>query len=390
MLRDAIRIGLFDLKLMLKQKETLLWTFLMPGVFFYFIGTVTGGFSGGGGTRIDTLAVRVADDAGFLADAVVRRLGEQDFRVVLPDDAEAQAGEDPPPRFEDYDTRLTIPPGFTAGALAGEVQELAFEQDDDGLTAGFAEIRLNRAVYTTLADLVAARVSADGEPTQADLDALAEMPRALSLDVTQAGRRARIPNGFEQAVPGTMVMFAMIILLTSGATSLLVERRMGLLRRLASAPMRREAVVLGKWLGRVALGAVQLAFAMALGSIAFGVAWGPQLPMLCVVLMCYAGMLSALSLLVGNFARSEGQAVGLSVLATNVLAALGGCWWPIEITPRAMQKLAMFLPTGWAMDAVHKLVSFGAPASSALPHALGMAFLAVLLGAAVARTLRFQ
>jgi hypothetical protein len=42
------------------------------------------------------------------------------------------------------------------------------------------------------------------------------------------------------------------------------------------------------------------------------------------------------------------------------------------------------------MDAVHKLVSFGAPAASVLPHALGMAAIALVLGHVVARTLRFH
>lgn len=37
-----------------------------------------------------------------------------------------------------------------------------------------------------------------------------------------------------------------------------------------------------------------------------------------------------------------------TVLA-DLLAAWGGCWWPIEITPEWLQKFAMFLPTGWTM-----------------------------------------
>ena len=47
------------------------------------------------------------------------------------------------------------------------------------------------------------------------------------------------PIGFSQAVPGTMVMFTMLVLLTSGAVTLVVERDQGLLRRLASAPISR-------------------------------------------------------------------------------------------------------------------------------------------------------
>ena len=67
-----------DLRVMLVQRETLLWTFLMPFVFFWFIGTVTSGFSGGGSGKT-YLALRVGEDAGFLADELTARLGTEGF-----------------------------------------------------------------------------------------------------------------------------------------------------------------------------------------------------------------------------------------------------------------------------------------------------------------------
>ena len=82
---------------------------------------------------------------------------------------------------------------------------------------------------------------------------------------------------------------------------------------------------------------------------------------------------AAAGLMLGSIAKTDGQAAGLGVLAANVLAALGGCWWPIEITPAWMQKLQLFLPTGWAMDALHKLVSFGAGESVAVVAAASIA-----------------
>jgi hypothetical protein len=42
---------------------------------------------------------------------------------------------------------------------------------------------------------------------------------------------------------------------------------------------------------------------------------------------------------------------------------------PIEIAPAGMQSLAITLPTGWAMDPMHRLLHFGDPAAAALPHA---------------------
>ena len=71
------------------------------------------------------------------------------------------------------------------------------------------------------------------------------------------------------------------------------------------------------------------------------------------------------------------------------LGALGGCWWPIEIAPRWMQTLALCLPTGWAMDAMHRLVSFGDPAA-AVPHVLALGAGAGVLGGVAARVFRYE
>ena len=87
----------------------------------------------------------------------------------------------------------------------------------------------------------------------------------------------------------------------------------------------------------------------------------------------------SLGILLGNLARSEGQMAGIGVMTSMSMAALGGCWWPVEITPDWMQSLQLWLPTGWIMDALHTLVSFGRGPSAALPH-----LLATSMGAEVA------
>jgi ABC-2 type transport system permease protein len=39
--------------------------------------------------------------------------------------------------------------------------------------------------------------------------------------------------------------------------------------------------------------------------------------------------------------------------------ALGGCWWPLEIVPDFIKVVAHLVPTAWAMDALHQLITFG-------------------------------
>ena len=376
-LAGAWFVGRKDVQYLLRSKETYLWVFLMPIVFFYLIGTITGGFSDAGDSR-DQVAVAGGADAGFLYDQLGRRLEEQELALVPVGETELSS----------YPRRLTVPPDMTSRLLAGEQVELTFVRRGGGLATDFDEIRVQRAVYTTLADLVT--LAQEGAVTEAALAELNETPRALTLEVAMAGERRRIPSGFEQAVPGTMVMFTLLVMLTSGAVLLVIERREGLLRRLAATPLTRGSVVLGKWGGKLVLGLVQIAFALLAGRILFGLDWGHQLPMVLLVLLFYAALVSALGVLLGSVARTEGQAVGLGVLATNVLAALGGCWWPIEVTPQWMQKFSLVLPTGMTMDAIHRLVSFGRPASSALPHLAALAALTVVAGWLATRLFRYE
>jgi ABC-2 type transport system permease protein len=380
MLRSAFFLARKDVQYMLRERETLLWIFIMPVVFFFFIGTITGGFSDTGNPdRPDPLVVEASPEAGFLAAHLTKRLETTGFRIYDPDSV-SLASKVP---------RLFIPTDFTDSVLAGHPMTLTLTRRNEGLGADYDEIRIQRASYSVLADLVTAAESGSG-PTPEALDAILAAPRTLTLEVSRAGRRHEIPTGFDQAVPGTMVMFTLMVLLTTGAILLVIERNQGLLRRLASSPMPRSGIIAGKWGGRIALAAVQIGFAMVLGRFLFKVDWGPNLPMLLVVLFFYAALLAMVGIVLGNLVRTEGQAVGIGVLSANVLAAMGGCWWPIEITQPWMQKLALFLPTGWAMDAMHKLVSFGAPASSVLPH-IGVMFAAsIVMGWIAVRTFRFQ
>ncbi|HUP02205.1 MAG TPA: ABC transporter permease, partial [Gemmatimonadota bacterium] len=286
--------------------------------------------------------------------------------------------------------RLVLPAGFTDSLTAG--REVTVRLAREGAldpAARWDQIRVGRAVYGMLADAALA-ARAGGTVDAASIARERERPRLYTLDVKPAGRLVEAPVGFQQAVPGTMVMFTLLVLLTSGAVLLVIERIEGLLRRVASAPLPREGVVAGKWASRLALGIVQIGFAMALGTLLFDVEWGPDLPMVALVLLAWASFAAGLAILAGNLVRTEGQAIAIGVFSANLLAALGGCWWPIEITPEWAQKVALALPTGWTMDALHRLMNFQAGALSAVPHVIALATATLVVGWAAARTFRFD
>jgi len=372
MLSDVLFLVTRDLWHMLRRRETLLWTFVMPVIFFYFIGNVSGGF--GRADEPDPIAVVQRADAGFLVHELETRLAQRNFRVI---------------HQPNYFRQIHVPANFTALVLAGQDPEVDFVRYGSGVNAAYEQMRVGRAVDTLSADVGILKSRGIAPSPEAFAD-LARQPRRISLKVTSAGQRKVAPIGFEQAVPGMLVMFTMLVLLNVGGVTLLVERRQGILRRLASAPISRGSVVLAKWGARVSLGFVQILFAMLTGTILFKVHWGDHLGAILLVLAAYASMVAVFGLLLGNFARIEGQVVGMGVVLSNVLAALGGCWWPIEITPPWAQKLALVFPTGWAMDALHKLMSFGDAPSAVLPYTGGFIAIALTAGYLLARRFRFE
>jgi ABC-type Na+ efflux pump permease subunit len=378
MLRDAFYIARMDARHLLSRRETIVWTFVMPLVFFYFIGTISRRDSSV--EARDPLAVSAAADAGFLADQLTDRLTAGDYRIVRTHSSE---------EFLSYSRRLEIPAGFTDSVLAGHPMKVRFTRAGAELDTTFDQVRIARAVYTLLADLSTIRARG-AAPAPESFAALAAEPRTLTLDVHSAGSRIEPPTGFEQSVPGTMVMFTLLVLFTSGAVSLTIERRLGILRRLASSPMSRGAVVLGKWGARMVVGSIQIAFAMLAGRLLFHVSWGPNLAVVVLTLLTYGALAAALAMLLGNWGHTEGQVLGLGVILSNVMAGLGGCWWPAEITPVWAQKMALFLPTGLTMNALHKLVNFGASPASVAPHVAVLTAAAALALYALSRVFKFQ
>lgn len=379
MLDSAFHLALADLRHTLRRREVWLWTFVLPIVFFYFIGTITARMGGGDGP--DTLAVVVPPEAGFLADRFVNHLTAGGYTVVRVKSPEGL-------EHVNEERKVFVPADFTQSLLNRKQAKLSFRHRDDGQSDDSDRFRIQKAAYESVADM--ATVQLQGKPVDAaSLIALDSAPRNLELVKQTAGTRREIPTGFEQAVPGTMVFFLLLVLMTNNAANLVAERDAGILRRLASAPMSRGAVVLGKWGVRMMLGVMQIIFCMLAGRFLFHVHWGPYVIVVLVVMVVYGSFCAAMGLWLGSIARTRQQAGGLGALASNILACIGGCWWPVEIMPRAMQTFSKLTPTGLTMDALHQLVNFGSVPQVILPHVAALALLAVGAGALAARSFKF-
>jgi ABC-type multidrug transport system permease subunit len=267
-----------------------------------------------------------------------------------------------PTNRETAERVIRIPAGFTDNALHFQQTKLQFlKRGDSGdADAALIEVRLVRALIAMNGHLLEAATltNSGGSFTEAQLREVMAKPNPVSLDAKFAGRKP-VPSGFNFSLPGNLVMYLMMNLLIFGGTTIAAERRNGVIKRLMVHPVTRLELVMGKIYGLMLLGAVQILFFLAAGKFLFHVNLGANLPAVALTLIIFAWVAGSLGVLVGSLSAAEDRVVGICVLASLLMAALGGCWWPLEIGPPVMKTIALCTPNGWALQALHQLISFG-------------------------------
>ncbi len=363
-------IGHNDLRLFLKNKSAYIWLFAVPLAFVYFMGFANRGPGDPYNRRPPVLVEN--HDPGFLGRIFLDELDTQGMWLLHPTNHETTA------------RTIRIPTNFTSRVLGGEQSKVGFFQRDGSAEADAAliEVRLVRALIAMNSHLLeaATQTNAPATITEAQLRAVRLKPDPVSLQATFAGRKP-VPSGFNFSLPGNLVMYLMMNLMIFGGASVAAERRNGVIRRLLVHPVTKFELILGKIYGLMLLGAVQILFFLAVGKFALGVNLGANLPAVTLTLLVLGWVGSSLGVLIGSLFAAEDRVTGTCVLTSLLMGALGGCWWPLEIAPPAFQTMALCLPTGWALKALHQLISFGSGFGAVLVP------LAVLLGFGTAANL---
>jgi len=362
-MKQLFVIGHTDLRLFLKHKSAYVWLFAMPLAFVYFMGFA---IRGPGDPYNRRPAVLIENqDTNFLGRIFLDELSEQNMQLLNPTNSESAARV------------IRIPPDFTSNVLAGTQTRVQFLQHDSTAEADAAliELRLVRALIAINGHLLeaATQTNAPGTLTEDSLRAAMDKPNPVNLNAHFAGRKP-VPTGFNFSLPGNLVMYLMMNLLIFGGVALATERQEGIIKRIAISPVTRLGLIGGKIYGLMLLGAVQIAFFLAAGKFIFHVNLGANLPAVALTLLVFSWVAGSFGVLVGSVLTAHDRVVGVCVLASLLMGALGGCWWPLEIGPPMLKTISLCLPTGWALQALHQVISFGNGFSAVLKP------LAVLFG----------
>jgi ABC-2 type transport system permease protein len=336
-------VAMNDLRLFLRDKAAYFWLFGSPLLFAFFMGFANR-TPGGPANPKPSVAIENLDQ-GFLSKLLIDELGVQGLRVST--------------NREQAVRGIRIPAGFTEKVLKKEsVKAELFQTKGSGdEAASMIELKVVRAMVALNSYLIE-HASKGTSPTAEELELIRKKPNPVELKAT-FGTRKPVPSGPRQAVPGILVMFVMMNLLIFGGATVASERREGVLKRLMVQPILLRELVFGKILGLLCLGAVQIVFLLIAARWLMQFRIGENVVWVLLLLAVYSSAAAAFGVFIGSIISREDKVVGLCVLASMVMAAMGGCWWPLEIVPENLRVVGHLFPTAWAMDGLHQLISFG-------------------------------
>ena len=180
--------------------------------------------------------------------------------------------------------------------------------------------------------------------------------------------------------PGVLALAVMSTAFTSQAITMAFDRRAGVLRLLATTPLGRRGLILGKAIGILAIEVVQLAL---LSGVAMTLGWRPVaagLPLALLALLLGTLAFSGLAILLAGLLRAE-AVLALANLVWVLLLVGGAVILPARLLPGPLAALAPWLPSGALGDALRSSLSAGIPPLQPL-LVLGAWSLVLGLGAA--------
>lgn len=397
-----------DLKLFMTDRIALASFLLFPFLFVALFSFVLGGVSSE--DQRFTLHLLSEEDATGISHRIIDAI-----KTDEPD--ELDPGELIVVEDDDYDTAYR-------SVVRGESQGfLLFPQDfSDGLTLGYGstievvvdpEAVYDRAALNSVAEAIAFQIglqqvvrgaitgitleswleSDDMATTAGELPALLSVqggvpmrPSLVDYQVEKIGEVvAEEPSNY--VIPGYLVMFVFMAAAFSAET-IVRERQNQTLERLLAASVRHEAILGGTFAGIAAKGLVQILVFWTVGILVFKLDLGSSPGGAILLSFLMVVMSSSFALMLATLVKTQRSAGSIALVASLVLAPLGGCWWPLFITPRWMQFLAHLTPHGWATTGFNKLLVFSAGFDAAVPEMVALVGFTALFGAIAA--LRFR
>ncbi|WP_459501372.1 ABC transporter permease [Bacillus sp. C1] len=153
---------------------------------------------------------------------------------------------------------------------------------------------------------------------------------------------------------GFLIMF-MLFSAANLSELILKEKENRTYFRLLSTPIDGKKFILSNMAVNMLILIVQIVIAVLCMTSVFHTNINMPFMVMVGVLMLYALVAIGMSLAIVSFAKNTTSANAMQNIIITPTCLLAGCFFPFEIMPNTVQKIADFLPQRWLLDTIGKL-----------------------------------
>jgi ABC-2 type transport system permease protein len=179
-------------------------------------------------------------------------------------------------------------------------------------------------------------------------------------------------------IPGLIGVILTMTMVIFTAISLVRERERGNLELLINTPITSNELMLGKMLPYIAIGFFQVTLIMLLGLVIFDVPVRGQLIDVYIAALVFIAANLTLGLLFSTLAKSQLQALQMTIFIMLPSILLSGFMFPFDGMPEAAQWIAEILPLTHFERLIRGIILRGADLSELWPELLALLVFAAI------------
>ncbi|MDR7077424.1 ABC-2 type transport system permease protein [Neobacillus niacini] len=155
----------------------------------------------------------------------------------------------------------------------------------------------------------------------------------------------------------TIGFLIMIMLLSACSMSeiILLEKENRTYFRLLSTPINARKYLISNVIVNMIIMTIQVLITLTIMKNIFHIGINISFWEAAFVMFLFSLVAVGLSLVIISFSNSRSAASALQNLIITPTVMLSGCFWPVEVMPASLQKIADFLPQHWTLDTLTKL-----------------------------------
>jgi ABC-2 type transport system permease protein len=179
-------------------------------------------------------------------------------------------------------------------------------------------------------------------------------------------------------VPGILGLILTMTMMMITSMAIVREREQGTLEQLLVTPMRTWELLAGKIIPYTMVGYVQLTIGILIGSLVFNVPFRGNPALLYLLTFLFITATLAFGILISTVAKTQMQAVIMSIFGLMPSILLSGLVFPREGMPLVFYYASMILPLTWFLEIIRGIMLKGVSANLLLTQIGALTGLLVL------------